>query len=137
MNNSPNLLCGKNECIFMSIQINTKGENVHFSITNYDKVIGVAHGVYYIEEDGRLRNGKIYRKLKAFYIQSIHIDESFRGLGNGNKLMKGIINYVKNNNMDVIYLDDMSQRSRTFHNLYVKNGFKYQYDHGPEMVLYL
>ncbi len=57
------------------------------------------------------------------------------GKGFGSILLKSVINEIKNLKINIIMLDDMTNRYRQTHNIYLKFGFKYLYDSGPEMEL--
>jgi len=68
----------------------------------------------------------------------IYVDPNFRHQGIGNNLLNIFINYCKIANVKQIYLDDMSDNYRIFNkNLYIKNGFNYINNIGPEMILNL
>jgi hypothetical protein len=56
-----------------------------------------------------------------------------RGYGT-DALQKGIA-YIREQGYTHVLLDDMSDRYRKLHNIYVNHGFRYVHEHGPEMVL--
>ena len=53
--------------------------------------------------------------------------------GYGSVLLKYVIRTLKKD-WPCIYLDDMSERYRKLHNIYVKYGFEYVDEDGPEMI---
>lgn len=55
--------------------------------------------------------------------------------GYGSILLDHVIKWVIDSKCKVICLDDMSERYRQTHNIYLKFGFEYLYDSGPEMEL--
>lgn len=61
----------------------------------------------------------------------------------GSILLKHVINDIKNYNkkhlekISRICLDDMTERYRQKHNIYIKFGFIYKNNYGPEMILNL
>ena len=57
--------------------------------------------------------------------------------GYGSILMKYVISEMKKIQIKNIMLDDMSNRYRESHNIYLKNGFYYIHEFGPEMKLLL
>ena len=83
--------------------------------------------------------GEIYSIIdkNTCIIVSMIIKEEWRGQGYGTLLLKNIIEYCKECNINKIELDDMSDNFNKKNNIYVKNGFKYIQKGYPEMVLYL
>lgn len=69
-------------------------------------------------------------KLSQIMIQYL----ASRVKGNGSFLLNHVIHLAKINKF-VITLDDMSTRYRMNNNIYIKYGFKYCYEDGPEMIL--
>lgn len=61
----------------------------------------------------------------------------YRKKGLGDKLLKHVIEYARNNGISRILLDDMSDKAFKRNNIYLKNGFVYLEDGHPEMVLEL
>lgn len=55
--------------------------------------------------------------------------------GFGSILLDFVINEMKIIQINNITLDDMSNRFRNSHNIYIKFGFNYLHDFGPEMEL--
>ena len=70
-------------------------------------------------------------------ITSINIIKPNKGYGTIllNEVIKDIKEYFSN--IKQIDLDDMSDQFRKEHNIYIKFGFKYINDYGPEMELLL
>ena len=54
--------------------------------------------------------------------------------GYATRLLKFAINKSIKKGLYIIELDDMSDNFRKQHNIYVKHGFGYVSDHGPEMI---
>jgi len=69
-------------------------------------------------------------------INSLYVAKDYRNWGLGSILLKHAIDDTFNNNGLQIELDDVSARSRKSKNIYVKFGFEYVYDGGPEMILH-
>lgn len=67
-------------------------------------------------------------------IISLYVSPIFQGKGYGSSLLKNVIKFAKKQEY-LITLDDMSDRFRSDHNIYIKNGFKYTDSSGPEMQL--
>lgn len=69
-------------------------------------------------------------------ILSLFVLLKYRGKGYGSKLLKKVINFAKiNGNIYYIELDDITSEYRNINNnIYIKHGFEYKYDTGPEMV---
>ena len=84
----------------------------------------------------KLRNNMYYGS-KILTISSIYVDKVQRGKGIGSILIKEIIKYAKSNNIKKIILDDMTDNYRQSHNIYIKHGFCYVDDYGPEMELFI
>jgi hypothetical protein len=57
--------------------------------------------------------------------------------GSGSILLKFVIGEMIKIQIKNITLDDMSNRYRNIHNIYLKFGFKYVHEFGPEMELLL
>ena len=57
--------------------------------------------------------------------------------GIGSKLLCQVISDCKEININLIELDDMTDRYRKSNNIYLKFGFKYVDVYGPEMILHL
>ena len=55
--------------------------------------------------------------------------------GHGSILMNFVIDEMKKIHIKCITLDDMSNRYRNLHNIYLKFGFKYIHNDGPEMEM--
>lgn len=85
------------------------------------------------ENSHTLRNGKVYYSNKYISIGSLYVDPSFRNKGVGSILLNQLIEYAKKNNVSKIVLDDMSDNYRENRNIYVKHGFQYVNEDGPEM----
>jgi len=65
------------------------------------------------------------------------LDSCEQGKGYGSELLERIIEYMREQGYSSIHLDDMSDRARKPHNIYVKFGFRYVHEYGPEMILLL
>jgi len=55
--------------------------------------------------------------------------------GFGSILLKYLIEKIRKTKINIILLDDMSDRYRNSHNIYLKFGFRYISKTGPEMEL--
>jgi GNAT superfamily N-acetyltransferase len=73
-------------------------------------------------------------ETKEMDIIELYVEEKYRGHKYGSMLIDHVIEKSKINNILVINVDDMSDRYRQFDNIYLKNGFKYVDEDGPEMV---
>lgn len=67
----------------------------------------------------------------------IYVPSVLRGRGIAKKMLLLVATECLKNNCKSIEVDDMSDRYRSEKNLYVKCGFKYKNDSGPEMHLFL
>jgi len=67
----------------------------------------------------------------------IETHKEYRNKSHATQLLKHIINYCKNNSIVKIQLDDMTNNYRKDNNLYIKAGFEYVDNSGPEMIMYL
>lgn len=71
-------------------------------------------------------------------IVGLNVEDQFQNLGIGSKLLERIILDAQATNVDMIKVDDMSERYHKNHNIYTKFGFDYvDPTGGPEMVLYM
>jgi GNAT superfamily N-acetyltransferase len=66
----------------------------------------------------------------------LSIESVEQGKGYGSFLLHYAISFLKREGYTCIYLDDMSDRYRKSHNIYIKHGFEYLYEDGPEMIYY-
>jgi GNAT superfamily N-acetyltransferase len=57
--------------------------------------------------------------------------------GYATELIQYCINLLKKRGEKWVLLDDMTTRYRKSHNVYIKLGFQYVDDGGPEMILYI
>lgn len=60
---------------------------------------------------------------------------TYTNKGHGSILMNFVIDEMKKIHIKCITLDDMSNRYRNLHNIYLKFGFKYIHNDGPEMEM--
>lgn len=67
-------------------------------------------------------------------IVSIRTLEKFKGKGLASRLLTKVFEYLTEIGVKYIYLDDDSDRYRQSNNLYLKMGFNYLRQDGPEMV---
>lgn len=67
----------------------------------------------------------------------IKTNNEYQKKGYASKLINHMINYCRDSQISEINLDDMTDNYRKDNNLYLKNGFKYVDDNGPEMFLSL
>jgi ribosomal protein S18 acetylase RimI-like enzyme len=70
-------------------------------------------------------------------IININTKNGYEGQGHASKLLSKLIVFAKKHEVKEIYLDDMSDNYRKKSNIYIKFGFTYIDDYGPEMVLVL
>ena len=68
-------------------------------------------------------------------ITNLNIFEDYQHKGYGTFLLKYLINYCKENNINKILLDDMSSNFNKQNNIYLKNGFNYIINGFPEMEI--
>ncbi|AYV76408.1 MAG: acetyltransferase GNAT family protein [Terrestrivirus sp.] len=66
-------------------------------------------------------------------IHNLWVEEQFRNKKIGTHLLRKLV--IKMFDMGIVHieLDDMSDNYRKVRNIYVKHGFKYKYETGPEM----
>ena len=67
-------------------------------------------------------------------IKWIQVNEKHRGKGYAKKLISNAIN---NHKINIVELDDCSDRFMKPDNLYIKMGFRYIEEEMPEMILYI
>lgn len=87
------------------------------------------------EHPHKLRSGKVYYNSKYITIGSLYVDPFLRNKGIGSILLNQLIEYAKKTNTQKIILDDMSDNFRLRNNIYLKHGFQYVNEFGPEMEL--
>ena len=78
------------------------------------------------------RSGKHYGN-KILIVGTLYVQQKYRGKGIGSMLLKCLIEYCKQHNICKIVLDDMTDYYRQPNNIYLKHGFKYVNETGPEM----
>jgi len=66
-------------------------------------------------------------------ITIVNLTSYIKNKGYASQLLKHVINISILKKLPII-LDDMSDHFRNNHNIYIKHGFKYIYDEGPEMI---
>lgn len=98
------------------------------------------HGKKYIDDLVMLR---IYclgyiiffldEKTKSATILSLIANK--KRCGYGTILLQECIEICKKKQIKIIELDDVTERYRQKNNIYVKYGFQYVHQHGPEMIL--
>jgi GNAT superfamily N-acetyltransferase len=118
-----------------SITFKTDGKSITLAYINNS--YGYLHAIFNYEDLHVLRNGKLHGYPKILILGSLFINERFRGQGIGSLLLSTLIKYACENAVIKIILDDMSDNCRQKHNIYIKNGFRYVHDYGPEMELTL
>jgi GNAT superfamily N-acetyltransferase len=92
-----------------------------------NEVIATAHVGWYFDSDQTNYEATIV---------GLNVEQQFQHLGIGSKLLGRIINDALHGGMDVVKVDDMTERYHDKHNIYVKFGFHYvDPTGGPEMVL--
>lgn len=69
-------------------------------------------------------------------IMDMFVQEDQRGKGVGSQLLQKCLNMLPNT-VQTVEVDDMSDRQRLPHNIYLKHGFQYVHEFGPEMILRL
>ena len=106
-------------------------EGMHICITDGNLDEGVDE-----EEDLFLCGIFLEADLKTFGLLSLRVPPRRRGSGLGSAMLRMLIEECKRVGTERIEVDDMSERARQdSHNIYVKHGFEYRHDIGPEMVL--
>ena len=108
-----------------------------YFVDTYTKTIGYIFATLSYDNIITLRSGNQYFTNATLFISSFGIDAPFQGYGIGNQLLNYLIDDVYNINVKRIELDDMSDRHREDGNIYVKNGFRYVSEYGPEMIKFL
>lgn len=103
----------------------------------YDDEFSIGYRYNLINENAKLAYLNIIINHNDF--SSIITDFSCINInkGHGSILLNFVIGEMKKIQIKNITLDDMSNRYRNPHNIYLKFGFKYLYDFGPEMELLL
>jgi ribosomal protein S18 acetylase RimI-like enzyme len=79
----------------------------------------------------------IYKKDNKATLTWIKTQKENRKKGYASTLLYHMIEYCRQYGFSEINLDDMTDNYRKDNNLYIKHGFKYLDDNGPEMVLCL
>jgi len=67
-------------------------------------------------------------------ITVVNVNKEYQGKGLATNLLKKVFEYLRNLNFISIVLDDMTDNYRKSNNLYLKLGFEYQQEYGPEMI---
>jgi len=70
-------------------------------------------------------------------VTTVYVNPQYYGKGLATELFKMVIQYLKELDFISIVLDDMSDNYRKSNNLYLKLGFKYVNEYGPEMIMLL
>jgi len=115
----------------------TKDIVFYHSYNNQKGVHGSLSATLVQEHPHQLRNGKIYYGNKCIVIGSLYVDSKLRNKGIGSILLDKIIQYAKNNRVKKIVLDDMTDNYRQSNNIYLKHGFTYLNEDGPEMEYFV
>lgn len=68
---------------------------------------------------------KYYESKGLAYINSLHIEDTFRRRGYGMQLLRYVMDYAYSRGLRYIELDDVSDYSTTHNSIYVKAGFIY------------
>jgi GNAT superfamily N-acetyltransferase len=118
----------------VKIESDTGDIFLSYNYLNYNRY-GYLCAVCNIDDLHVLRNNKVYGVNKILLIGTFHVQEEFRGLGIGSALLTRLVDYAKENNVKKIILDDMTDNCRQANNIYLKHGFNYLYEYGPEMEL--
>ena len=115
---------------------NTKFMNISKEITYYDnKTLGFTYNLYVKEHKMSYINIIVNINEKSSILTDFTSIKPNKGFGS--KVLNYVINDMKNEFVNKITLDDMSTAYREKHNIYIKFGFTYLYEYGPEMVLFL
>lgn len=101
--------------------------------------------VLHLKDLSNIQSHKIYGYLQfiphkeegKLYISGLYVASDYRNQGIGSCLIDFIVDYCLLTHINDIHVDDMSDNFRTSNNIYVKNGFEYDSDTGPEMTLSL
>jgi len=109
----------------------------HYTSYNKDDICSSLNAYLIEEYPHELRNGKIFYTNKYIILCSLYVDKSYRNDGIGSLLLNQLIEFAKNQRITQIMLDDMTDRYRKQHNIYLKHGFKYINEFGPEMIKYI
>jgi ribosomal protein S18 acetylase RimI-like enzyme len=86
----------------------------------------------YLERN--LIDDKIIINERRAYISNLWVKESLRGQGIGTYLLKKFIKNLDDLGVIHVELDDVSDNYKKNKNIYIKFGFKYKRDDGPEMT---
>jgi GNAT superfamily N-acetyltransferase len=68
-------------------------------------------------------------------LNTLNIEKEYQNKGYGSILLNYLIKYCKENNINYITVDDMSDNFNKKNNIYVKFGFTYIVKGFPEMIL--
>lgn len=115
----------------------------YFSSTNLSKYFKLQYNddseldfILIFENEHKLRN-KIYYSNIYCYISSLKTHETKMHNGYALKLLSVLIDLCKQNNIQTIKLEDMTDNYKQENNIYSKLGFNYVCDNNPEMILKL
>jgi ribosomal protein S18 acetylase RimI-like enzyme len=78
-----------------------------------------------------------YLEDKEAWITSLIVEKEFRSQGFGSQMLQTCIDFCYSNQIQVLYVDDMSDHFGLPNNIYRKHGFEYLEIHSPEMKLRL
>ena len=107
--------------------------DILFCIESQDELFSTLECTISFTAHHILRKKNYYIDGKC-YIRNLLTLCQHRGKGYANKLIMFLKNYCQNTRINEIRLDDCSQKFRCIDNIYIKNGFRYEHDYGPEMI---
>lgn len=81
--------------------------------------------------------GMVSSTTRAFQLMHLFVPAEQRGRGIATALLQEIVQLCQDLGMYVVEVDDMSDRARQPHNVYVKAGFRYRNSWGPEMFAFV
>jgi ribosomal protein S18 acetylase RimI-like enzyme len=108
--------------LIKKIYVNNNTQIIIIKIIHNTSVIGLLYAI-------------IYNNICN--INSLNVNEKYQNQGYGSILLYNLIEYCKNNEINNITLDDMSDRFNQQNNIYIKFGFKYIMEGFPEMELFI
>lgn len=109
----------------------------YHSYNNNKGVHGSLRAILIQENSHELRSKKVYYSNKHIFLGSLYVDSKLRNKGIGSILLNQLIQYAKNNRINKIVLDDMSDNYKLPNNIYLKHGFHYVNENGPEMEYFV
>ena len=88
-----------------------------------DDVLIITRKLYIENEYIGYINYSINHKCKNAYIININLRKQHRKKGYGSLLLKNCLDNIKSNGIEIVKLNDISERSKNPNNIYIKFGF--------------